>query len=538
MSMTISAPLLAATTCEPLAHERKRGLSWNERECYVNAGQLSDDDLADIKRAAEEVKDAKVVRAIESIQLARTGNFDKPLPSFKAFEGILLLFFQSHLADGWIYIQGPDDKMYPMLLTKISYDNGSRSNGPAEPYIKIDAVYYGITDSGSRGEKALGVKKESFTFAPNEVTKRRPSEILAAKGIYLETPELRAEHDATMERHAELVQPYFAEQFRVTGMAYRYETDNWGRRGQKLNNRKVIHDLEGSDCGASAGHAESILFPDGAGEIPDHPMVRVFDLGAHEFYWLNSDFMVPYVYDKTLKDKLVLPQTHRDLLDVLTTDLESFTQDIIENKSAGNIILSKGLPGVGKTLTAEVYGELIERPLYAIHSGTLGTTAEGIEKSLRVIMQRAKRWNAILLLDEADVFVMKRGNSIQLNAIVAEFLRTLEYFDGLMFMTTNRPDDIDDAIISRCLAIIEYLPPIPTDAKRIWNVMARNFGVDLGSDLPDELLKLFPTIVGRDIKMLLKLVLRMRGKDEVLTIDLFRKCAMFRAIHMETKDAA
>ena len=50
MSLTISAELLAKTTCEPLAYERKRGLSWNERECYVNVGQLSDADLEDIKK--------------------------------------------------------------------------------------------------------------------------------------------------------------------------------------------------------------------------------------------------------------------------------------------------------------------------------------------------------------------------------------------------------------------------------------------------------------------------------------------------------
>ena len=536
MSLTISAELLAKTTCEPLAYERKRGLSWNERECYVNVGQLSDADLEDIKSAATEVKDGKVARAIESIQLARSGQFDKPIPSFKAFEGILTLFFKANLKDGWIYVQGPDGKMYPMLLTKTIYDDGRSRNGPPEPYVKVDAVFFGMSDSGGR-EKVLGLRKDSFTFTPNEVTKRRPSDILAAKGIYLETDELRAEYDATMKRHAELIQPFFAEQFRFTGAVYRYNDGGYSRRGQKVHNRKVIHDIEGSDYAASAGHADSVLFPDSAGEIPEHPLLRVFDLGAHEFYWVNSDFMTPYVYDKSLKDKLVLPQTHRDLLDVLTTDLESFTQDIIENKSAGNIILSKGLPGVGKTLTAEVYSELIERPLYAIHSGTLGTKADAIEKSLKEIMQRAKRWNAVLLLDEADVFVMKRGNSIELNAIVAEFLRTLEYFDGLMFMTTNRPDDIDDAIISRCLAIIEYNPPIPDDARRIWAVMGRNFGVELDPNLIDRLLTLFPQIVGRDIKMLLKLVLRMRKDGAPLEIDQFRKCAMFRAIHMETKDA-
>lgn len=97
-----------------------------------------------------------------------------------------------------------------------------------------------------------------------------------------------------------------------------------------------------------------------------------------------------------------------------------------------------GSPGLGKTLTAEVYAEVIERPLYSIHAGALGTNADDIEKNLRTILTRAKRWNCVLLLDEADVFVMQRGASLTQNAIVAEFLRTLEYFDGLMFMTSNR----------------------------------------------------------------------------------------------------
>ena len=32
--------------------------------------------------------------------------------------------------------------------------------------------------------------------------------------------------------------------------------------------------------------------------------------------------------------------------------------------------------------------------------------------------------------DEADVFVVRRGGNLEQNAIVAVFLRTLEYFDG------------------------------------------------------------------------------------------------------------
>src|SRR3546814_11971372 len=91
---------------------------------------------------------------------------------------------------------------------------------------------------------------------------------------------------------------------------------------------------------------------------------------SHEFYWVHSDYMTPYAFDKSLRDKLVLPQSHRDLLDILTQDLGAFTGDVIEGKSAGNTILCKGIPGVGKTLTDEVYAELIESALYSVHSGT------------------------------------------------------------------------------------------------------------------------------------------------------------------------
>lgn len=183
-----------------------------------------------------------------------------------------------------------------------------------------------------------------------------------------------------------------------------------------------------------------------------------------------------------------------------------------------------------------MYAELIERPLFAIHSGSLGTSAAVIEKNLKVIFQRGKRWDCVLLLDEADVFVAQRGDNIEQNAIVAEFLRTLEYFDGLLFMTSNRSNDIDEAIVSRCAAIIEYVPPSPKDAAAIWRVMAAQYGTLLGETLIGELVELFPAIAPRDIKMLLRLALRVSAaQNEELTLATFRRCAMFRAIKMRAE---
>lgn len=321
------------------------------------------------------------------------------------------------------------------------------------------------------------------------------------------------------------------------------ESYSYSDRNLEIAGHKLIHDLPDSECDAYGAEVESPLFEDDQfGLLPEIPVQRYFDLALQDFIWIHANNVEPYKYDKELPKKMVLPEDHRDLLDILTTDISAFTSDIVEGKSAGNIIMCVGSPGLGKTLTAEVYAEIIERPLYSIHAGALGTNADDIEKNLRTILTRAKRWNCVLLLDEADVFVMQRGASLTQNAIVAEFLRTLEYFDGLMFMTSNRGRDIDEAIIPRCAAIIHYDVPEKSDAQKIWKIMGENFGVNLPSELVGSLVDTYPELPPRDIKMLLRLALRMTVKEQgsvsIPTLDIVRKCAMFRGIERNSKETA
>ena len=228
----------------------------------------------------------------------------------------------------------------------------------------------------------------------------------------------------------------------------------------------------------------------------------------------------------------MLPAVHRDLIDILTADLEVMAEDIIEGKSGGTTILCKGAPELGKTLTAEVYAEVVGKPLYRVHSGQLGVTARVlVEANLTQILRRAARWSAILLLDEADVYIRKRDNDLEHNAIVAGFLRTLEYFDGLLFMTTNRMDDVDDAILSRCIAVIRYDTPPADAARQLWRTLSAQFGADIPEPLQEELLARYPQISGRDIKEMIKLATRYCAyKGLPLTTEVIALCAVFRGI--------
>ncbi|GAW22520.1 hypothetical protein ANO14919_120570 [Xylariales sp. No.14919] len=126
--------------------------------------------------------------------------------------------------------------------------------------------------------------------------------------------------------------------------------------------------------------------------------------------------------------------------------------DIISGKGKGLVILLHGAPGVGKTATAEAVAIENNRPLFPISCGDLGFSPKIVEKTLRDIFRYAHLWECILLLDEADIFLTQRergGDNLERNAIVGVFLRTLEYYSGILFLTTNRVGALDEAFRSR-----------------------------------------------------------------------------------------
>ncbi|KAK7963558.1 hypothetical protein PG988_010532 [Apiospora saccharicola] len=132
-------------------------------------------------------------------------------------------------------------------------------------------------------------------------------------------------------------------------------------------------------------------------------------------------------------------------------------QDLIRGKGRGLVILLHGAPGVGKTATAEAVALNFNRPLFVITCGDLGFTPQGVESSLSEIFRHAHLWNCILLLDEADVFLSQReGNDLQRNALVSVFLRVLEYYNGILFLTTNRVGTLDEAFKSRVHLSLYY----------------------------------------------------------------------------------
>lgn len=166
-------------------------------------------------------------------------------------------------------------------------------------------------------------------------------------------------------------------------------------------------------------------------------------------------------WNETAYDSLVLKPEMKDIVKALVEShkyhaAESI-DDVIQGKGKGLVAVLHGPPGTGKTLTAEGISELLKCPLYMVSAGELGTDSRYLESELQKILDICHAWGAILLLDEADVFLEKRNmHDIHRNALVSIFLRQLEYFQGILFLTTNRVETFDDAFQSRIHIALKY----------------------------------------------------------------------------------
>jgi AAA+ superfamily predicted ATPase len=207
-------------------------------------------------------------------------------------------------------------------------------------------------------------------------------------------------------------------------------------------------------------------------------------------------------------DELVLDQSIKKTVQALVSThaekRESF-DDIVKGKGMGLVCVLHGPPGVGKTLTAECVAEFVKRPLYMVSSGDLGTCSADLDRNLTRIMDMTATWRAVLLIDEADVFLERRSlHDLHRNAMVSVFLRVLEYYSGILFLTTNRVSTFDDAFKSRIHIPIRYTDLTVDSRRQIW----RNFCgmVPGGVDIDDKGLSTLAEtdLNGRQIKNAIK----------------------------------
>lgn len=260
---------------------------------------------------------------------------------------------------------------------------------------------------------------------------------------------------------------------------------------------------------------------------------RGYSLKRKEWLEFFIEQVEDIVWNNDAFDKLVLPDDQKELVLAFSeSQLEGGAafDDVISGKGKGIICLLSGPPGVGKTLTAEAVAENLRVPLHTLSSGDLGSQPWEVENGLSNILELVARWNAILLLDECDVFLEARStHDLERNKVVSIFLRTLEYYEGILFMTTNRVDNIDAAFQSRIHVSLEYPDLTAESRKQIWKnfLSALKEKPEIEDSDVEDLARL--KLNGRQIKNILKTaqllaarrksVLRKSFIDTVLAIE-------------------
>ncbi|KAI1659699.1 P-loop containing nucleoside triphosphate hydrolase protein [Daldinia decipiens] len=221
--------------------------------------------------------------------------------------------------------------------------------------------------------------------------------------------------------------------------------------------------------------------------------IKAFVFRTRSWESLHTRHFSEPQFDEDLINHLVMEQRRKQMLkslaksfarvnkhgDALTND--PWAADFVKGKGHGIIFLLHGRPGVGKTCTAECIAAFTRRPLMVLTSSDIGTNPEVVEANLTMHFKRARSWGAVLLIDEADVFMERRSTAdLVRNSLVAGFLRALEFYDGILFLTTNRVGSFDDAFISRVHLQLYYSDFDDDQRRQVWQTFIDKLAKERG----------------------------------------------------------
>ncbi len=237
-----------------------------------------------------------------------------------------------------------------------------------------------------------------------------------------------------------------------------------------------------------------------------------------------------------VKEAIILPMIHKK-------------PDFVE---APRSLLLYGPPGTGKTLLAKAASNTLHANFFEARTSTLLSKYFGeSSKIVSMLFEKARKDQpSIIFMDEFDSIMLSRDSGIQESTrrVVSQLLMEIEGFSTqhgekvVLIAATNKPWDLDDAMISRFQRRI-YVPLPDSEArKQIFEIHLK--GVNLHKITINSLAEMGEGYSGRDIANVCKeaimlMVREQNPKLDELTAAQIEKYAMnYRSLAKDDFDRA
>ncbi|KAK8042370.1 hypothetical protein PG994_012853, partial [Apiospora phragmitis] len=316
-----------------------------------------------------------------------------------------------------------------------------------------------------------------------------------------------------------------------------YRPYDWYQRHQQILSEKATTDLTknlGSYPSVSLDTPDAIDKLADAMSRDDYICLlpgTVYAYALRSRKWVSLDLSLVRSADKQGSwDDLILPSDLKDMVEAVVETHIGRSQSTARVRRAAEVDIVRGKvryivvrtsrPMLCADDLPECVAAFTQRPLLPITcgkrwhqtrgpygtlistTGDIGYEPAEVERSLERLFTLAHHWGCVVLLDEADVFLAKRSvsNPVRCDArfyhyatpssllsasqpsrlhkiptyvCLLVFLRILEYYQGILFLTTNRVGSFDDAFRSR-LHLTLYYPKLDRrQTVAIWKVNLR-----------------------------------------------------------------
>lgn len=248
----------------------------------------------------------------------------------------------------------------------------------------------------------------------------------------------------------------------------------------------------------------------------------------------------------------------------LSERIRSLSGSLLMTKERGapfRHMLFYGPPGTGKTMTAKVIAKQSNMDYAILTGGDIAPLGGDAVTQLHSLFD----WSAtskkglVLFIDEADAFLGDRGGKLVQSEGLRAALNALLYRTGdqskhfSMILATNRPGDLDPAVLNRIDDALEFPNPQVDERRQLIELYLKRYIIENKSVkgqpikvniTPEQLSKMYEDVAkktegfsGRDIaKMMSAIQAAVYGSvDGILTEDIFKNVVGYKLSEFEKR---